>query len=69
MKLPFKVVPKGKRYIMIPLGIGPIYAEQDGGLVLKTEVTWKKISGIVINTKWGCLWLKFRRFSPYDWSV
>jgi hypothetical protein len=69
MKLPIKVVPKGKRSVMIPLGVGLIYAEEGGGLVLKTEVTWKKISGFVINTNKGCIWIKFRRFSPYDWSV
>jgi hypothetical protein len=55
------VQPKGKRYIMIPLGMGPIYAEKDGGMVLKTEVNWTKISGIWINTSKGCLWLQFRR--------
>jgi hypothetical protein len=55
------VTPKGKRYIMLRLGVGPIYAEKGGGLVLKTETSWKKISGIWINTSKGCFWIKFRR--------
>jgi hypothetical protein len=61
MKIKVKIVPKGKPYLMLRLGIGPIYAEKNGGLVLKTEVYWKKISGVWINTKWGCVWIKFRR--------
>ena len=56
-----RVVPKGKRYIMVPLGIGPTYAEKNGGLVLKTEVSWKKFSGFWINTPKGCIWIQFRR--------
>lgn len=58
-----KIVPHGKRYIMLPLGVGVTYAEKNGGLVLKTETTWRKINGIWINTNRGCLWLQFRRIS------
>lgn len=57
----YKVIPKGHRYIMIPLGFGVVYAEKNGGLVLKTETSWKKISGFVLNTPKGCLWFYFRR--------
>jgi hypothetical protein len=56
-----RVVPKGKRYIMIRLGVGPIYAERGGGPCLKTETTWRKLSGFWINTKWGCVWVMLRR--------
>lgn len=55
------VQPKGKRYIMAP-SWGFIQAEKNGGLVLKTEKTWKKISGIFINTNRGCYWIYFRRW-------
>lgn len=61
-----KVVPKGEPYIMIPLGFGPIYAEKNGRAVLKTEVSWKKLSGIVLNTKWGCVWFQFRRHPSWE---
>lgn len=57
-----KVTPKDKPYSMIPLGLGWIYSESNGGLVLKTETHWTKISGIVINTKKGCYWIMFRRY-------
>lgn len=56
------VSPKGKPYIMIGKGIHPIYAEKNGGLVLKTEVHWRKISGFSINTNRGCYWIYFRRY-------
>jgi hypothetical protein len=47
---------------MLRLGVGPIYAERNGGLVLKTEVTWRKLCGFWINTRWGCVWIHFRRW-------
>lgn len=56
------VTPKGKRYSMIRLGTGLIYAEKGGGPCLKTEVSWKKISGFWINTTKGCVWIYFRRY-------
>jgi hypothetical protein len=56
-----RVAPKGKRYIMISLGPHLIYCEKGGGLVLRSETSWRKISGVVINTAWGCYWLQFRR--------
>lgn len=59
--LKFKVVPKGKRYIMVGKGIGVTYAEINGGLVLKNETHWTKINGIFINTDRGCYWISFRR--------
>lgn len=62
MKNPIKIIPRGKPYLMIPLGIGLIYSEKGGGLVLKEETYWIKISGIVINTKKGCYWIMFRRY-------
>lgn len=56
------VQPKGKRYIMVRLGIGPIYAEQDGRPCLRWETSWKKIAGFRINTPKGCVWFYFRRY-------
>lgn len=58
-----RVIPKGKRYIMLRKGIGFVQAERDGGLVLNTETSWRKISGIWINTDHGCYWIYFRRSS------
>lgn len=57
------VVPKGRRYIMLRLGVGPIYAEQDGGPVLRGETTLTKLSGFWINTVRGCVWIQLRRWS------
>jgi hypothetical protein len=57
-----EVLPKGKPYIMLRLGVGPIYAEKGGGLVLKTDVSWKKLSGLWINTPKGCVWIYLRRY-------
>lgn len=53
---------RGERYVMLRLGIGVFYSEKNGHAVLKHETAWHKISGIWINTKWGCWWLRFRRF-------
>jgi hypothetical protein len=56
------VTPKGRRYGMLRLGVGVHYAEKDGRAVLRHETHWTRICGIWINTKWGCVWLRFRRF-------
>ena len=61
MKPIFKKVPKNKAYWMIDLVFHWIYSEPGGGLVLKTETHWTKISGVVYNTKRGCYWFMFRR--------
>lgn len=55
------IQPKGRPYIMVRLGPAWIYAEKNGGLVRKDETSWKKISGILVNTKKGCFWFEFRR--------
>jgi hypothetical protein len=44
-----------------PYGVGWSYAEANGGCVLKTEVSWRKINGVCINTPWWACWLLFRR--------
>lgn len=54
--------PRGKRYIMLRLGVGPFYAEKNGGAVLRHETSWRKLAGFWINTPWGCLWVRLRRF-------
>lgn len=54
------VAPKGKRYIMVGR-FGVVYAEKNSKIVLKTETSWKKISGFFINTNKGCVWFYFRR--------
>lgn len=56
-----RVIPKGRRYFMMRLGVGPIYAEKDGGPCLKTETSWRKLSGFWINTTKGCVWVMLRR--------
>jgi hypothetical protein len=61
MGMTLKIVPKGRPYVMVRLGPGWIYAEKGGGCVLRHEVSWRKISGIRLNTKWGCYWWNFRR--------
>lgn len=57
-----EVAPKRRRYIFLRLGVGPFYAERDGAMVLRHEVSWRKWSGVWINTPWGCVWVRFRRF-------
>lgn len=54
--------PKGKRYVMLRLGVGVFYSERNGHEVLRDEAHWTKISGIWVNTPLGCWWLRFRRF-------
>jgi hypothetical protein len=56
------VSPKGKRYIMLRLGVGVHYREKDGKAVLRDQTSWRKLAGIWINTPWGCVWLHFRRW-------
>jgi hypothetical protein len=56
-----RVIPKGKPYVMLRLGVGVTYAEKNGGLVLRGETSWRKINGLWINTRWGCVWMSFRR--------
>jgi hypothetical protein len=51
-----------KPSIMLRRGVGIFYSEPNGGMVLKHEVHWTKISGIWVNTRWGSVWLRFRRF-------
>jgi hypothetical protein len=62
-----EVSPKGEPYVMLPLGVGVTYAEKGGGLCLRDEKDWRKINGFWFNTKWGCVWLTFRRFWG-DWK-
>jgi hypothetical protein len=62
-----EATPKGKRYIMLRLGVGVFYAEKDGSAVLKHLVHWTKISGVWINTGLGCWWIRFRRFGKKTW--
>jgi hypothetical protein len=53
--------PKGERYRFLRLGPGWIYAERNGRAVLRDETSWRKISGLWVNTPWGCYWFMFRR--------
>lgn len=56
-----RVIPKGRPYLMLPLGVGPLYAEKGGMPCLRWETSWKKLNGFRINTKWGCIWVELRR--------
>lgn len=38
------------------------HAGPGGVLLLKSEVSWRNINGIAINTLWFAAWLRFRRF-------
>lgn len=58
------IEPKGKRYIMLRLGIGPIYAEKGGKACLRNETSWRKLSGFWVNTSLGCFWFELRRVHP-----
>jgi hypothetical protein len=49
-----------RRSIMLPR-MGWTQAEPDGGLVLVWEKHWTKISGFFFNTRWGSMWVQFRR--------
>ena len=49
--------PKGKPYIMLRRGIGPVYAGRRGRLLLKTEVRWWHWCGFWINSNRGCWWV------------
>jgi hypothetical protein len=53
------------RYIFLRLGIGWHYAEKGGKLCLRDQTSWRKIAGVWINTRWGCWWIYFRRYSKF----
>jgi len=38
------------------------YAESDGFAVLRSKKTWRKLNGVMINTRWGHVWVVFRRW-------
>ena len=38
------------------------HAHPGAGPVLKTEVSWRTVSGIYLNTPWGQAWLYFRNW-------
>ncbi len=54
------VIRSGRPILGVRYGIHWAHGKQGSSVVLKTEANWKTISGIVINTKWGALWLYFR---------
>jgi hypothetical protein len=49
-----------RRAITLPR-MGFTQAEKNGDLVLVWEKHWTKISGFFINTRWGSVWIQFRR--------
>ena len=57
-----KVLTVQRRARLIPLGVGWTQSEPDGGLVLKWERHWTKISGFYVNTPWWSAWVQFRRY-------
>ena len=62
MNSPIVVSPRGKRYIFLRLGVGPVYAERGGYAVLRGQTSWRKLAGFWVNTPWGCVWVHFRRW-------
>lgn len=61
MSASIKRYPPDRPYIMMRRGIVPLYAGPGGQLLLKWDVSWRSLSGIAINTRWGCWWIYFRR--------
>jgi hypothetical protein len=53
---------RGERHLFLRLGPGLFYAEKDGGSVLRDQTSWRKLAGFWINTPWGCVWIRLRRF-------
>lgn len=47
----------GRRY-----GVMWVHGKNGCDVILKADVSWKTISGIVINTSKGALWLYFRNW-------
>lgn len=50
-------------------GIAWIYAELGGGPVLKDQISWRKINGIVIRFRDSQLFLHFRRLNSLHSDV
>lgn len=55
-----EIVPRGRRTRLLPLGPGLAHARADGGPVLRSEVGWRTVAGIYLNTPWGCVWVMTR---------
>ena len=56
------IIPKGKRYLQLRLGVGWAHASATGGVVLIGQTSWRTINGFWVNTPWGCLWVLRRVF-------
>ncbi len=55
-----QIIPRGRPCRTLPLGIGFTHATRDGGPVLRGQSSWRTVTGIWINTRWGCLWVTTR---------
>lgn len=51
-----------KRHLPIYPTLSIVHAHKDGGPVLRDESSWRTISGIMVNTRWGYAIIQFRGF-------
>lgn len=51
-----------RRILGSRLGLMLVYGKDGRNLILKTDVSWRAISGVVVNTPRGALWLYFRNW-------
>lgn len=49
--------------LSVPYGVGIAHGKDGRSTIRKTDVSWRTISGVVINTKWGATWLYFRNWA------
>lgn len=49
--------------IGVRYGVHLGHAPKGGGVMLKTEVSWRSVSGLVINTSRGAVFLYIRRWA------
>jgi hypothetical protein len=45
-----------------PYGVMWAHGKDGSDIILKTDVSWRTISGVVINTPWGAVWIYVRNW-------
>lgn len=58
-----KVITSGRPILGARYGLHWAHAAPGGGPVLRNEASWRTISGLLVNTPRGAVWLFFRRGS------
>lgn len=54
-----------RRRLRIYRPIQLFHAGPGGDLVLKGEASWRTVSGLLVNTRFGHVWFMFRRWSQF----